>query len=139
MRRRAAVVAPLAATALGLGLGTGTAGAAELARTDTFTFTNSAGARVTCTVESTQDLSGTGTLRVSTTLSGPSDCIASSMDIAVEYHRRSDGSGHRAVVEGEGRSLSATYDDVAPSVRSSHFVSVEACDCGGGYDLQQSK
>lgn len=133
------MVAPLAATVLGVGLGIDTAGAAELSRTDTFTFTNPAGARVTCTVESAQDLSDTGTLRVSTTLSGTEDCTASSMDIAVEYRSRSDGSGHRAVVEGEGRSLSATYDDVAPSVRSSHFVSVEACDCGGGYDLTRSK
>jgi hypothetical protein len=133
------VVAPLAATALGLAFGTGTAGAAALSRTDTFTFTNPAGQRVTCTVESTQDLADTGTLRVYTTLSGPADCTANSMDIGVEYRSRSDGSGHRAVVEGEGRSVSATYDDVAPRVQSTHFVNLAACDCGGGYSLVQSK
>jgi hypothetical protein len=133
------VVAPLAATALGLGLGTGTAGAALESRTDSFTFSNRAGASVTCTVDSVQDLSDDGSLTVSTTLSGPAECTASFMDIGVVYRHRSDGSGHRAVVEGEGRSVSATYDDVAPRVQSTHFVNLAACDCGGGYSLVQSK
>ena len=131
------MVAPLAATALGLGFGTGVAGAAELARTDSFTFTNPAGARVTCTVESTQDLSRDGQITASTTLSGPADCTASSMSIFVQYSGSGDSGTAR--VEGEGRFLSTTIDTAATSVTSSHFVRVEACDCGGGYDLSQSK
>ena len=136
----AAVVAPLAATALGLGLGTGTAGAASRSRTDTFTFTNRAGTSVTCTVESTQDLSEElGSLTLSTTVSGPADCNPSSLGLYVEYHARSDGDFQSASVQGEGRSLSATYFNAAPSVFSTHFVSVPACDCSPSYDLRQSK
>ena len=133
------MVAPLAATALGLGFGTGTAGAAALSRTDSFTFTNSAGARVTCTVESVQDLAGDGSLTVSTTLSGPADCTASYMDLAVLYQRRSDGESDSAFQEGQGTSLSYSVDDVAAPVRSQHFVQVGACECLYRYYLSQPK
>ena len=138
-RRRAAAVAPLAATALGLGLGTGTAGAASISRTDSFTFTNRAGNSVTCTVESVQDLSDDGFLTVSTSLSGPADCTASSIGVYVEYHARSDGDFQNSSVEGEGRFVSATYFNAAPSVFSSHSVSLPACACNPSYDLSQSK
>src|SRR5918997_1260669 len=76
-RRRAAVVAPLAATLRGRGLSGGTADAASRARTDSFTFTNRAGARVTCTVQSFQDQfseDGFSGLSVATSLSGPAAC-----------------------------------------------------------------
>jgi hypothetical protein len=133
------VVAPLAATALALGLGTGTAGAASRARTDSFTFTNDAGNSVTCTVESAQELSEDGFLTLTTTVSGPADCDPSSLGLYVEYHARSDGDFHNSSVHGEGRSLSATYFNAAPSVASVHSVSVPACDCSPSYDLRQSK
>jgi hypothetical protein len=133
------VVAPLAVTALGLGLGTAPAGAASLSRTDSFTFTNPAGARVTCTVQSVQDLSDGGSLAVSTTLSGPADCTANYMDLAVLYQRRSDGESDSAFQEGQGTSLSYTVDDVAAPVRSQHFVQVDACGCLYRYYLSQPK
>ena len=133
------MVAPLAATALGLGLCTGTADAASRTRTDSFTFTNRAGTSVTCTVDSAQDLSEDGFLTLSITLSGPADCTPSSVGIYVEYHARSDGDFLNARVQGDGRSLSATYFDAAPSVFSTHGVSVPACDCNAIYDLRQSK
>jgi len=135
----AKVVAPLTATALGLGLGTGTAGAAVRSRTDTFTFTNRAGASVTCTMTSVQDLSETGRLRVSTTLSGPADCTASSLSISVQWARPSDGAARVAVVEGEGRSISATLDDIPSTVRSGHGGRFPACECNAGHSLSQSK
>jgi hypothetical protein len=139
-RRAAAVVAPLAATALGLGLGTGPAGAASRSRSDSFTFTNRAGASVTCTVESSQDLdSGNGFLTLSTTISGPADCTPSSIGVYVEYHLRPDGDSASASVSGDGRSISAFFREAAPSVFSTHSVSVAACDCTPSYDLHQSK
>jgi hypothetical protein len=137
-RRRAALIAPLAATALGLGLSVGPAGAASRSRTDTFTFTNSAGNSVTCTFESVQDLTDNGFLTVSTTVSGPADCDASRMAIHVEYHRSGGGSG-TSDVEGQGRFLSATYTGVAPSVFSAHAASLPGCGCFISYDLRQSK
>jgi hypothetical protein len=137
--RRAAVVAPLAATALALGLGTGTAGAADLSRTDTFTFTNSSGSRVTCTVVSTQDLADDGTLTVSTTLSGPADCTASYMDVAAVYHRRSDGQQDSAFREGRGTSISLSVDDVGTPVSSQHVVYLQTCGCQYLYELRQPK
>jgi len=133
------VVAPLAVTALGLGFGSGTAGAAALSRTDSFTFTNQAGARVTCTVESVQDLSDDGSLTLSTTLSGPADCTASFMDIGVVYERRSDGESDSAYRPGEGTFLSLSVDDVAAPVRSEHLVFLDTCGCEYLYELRQSK
>jgi hypothetical protein len=138
MRRKAAVVAPLAATALTLGLGTGTAGAASRTRTDTFSFTNAAGTSVACTIESVQDLSDNGFLTVSTTVSGPADCEPSSLSLHVEYHRVGGG-GEFSNVQGAGRSLSATYSGVAPSVLSAHGGYLPACGCSFGYDLRQTK
>ena len=138
-RRGAAVVAPLAATALGLGLGTGPAGAASLSRTDSFTFTNASGARVTCTVESVQDLADDGSLTVSTTLSGPADCTASFMDIGVAYRHRSTGESDSAYQESRGTSLSFSVGDVAVPVRSEHLVYLNSCRCQYLYELRQSK
>jgi hypothetical protein len=138
-RRRAAVVAPLAATALGLGLGTGTAGAALESRTDSFTFSNRAGASVTCTVDSVQGLSDDGSLTVSTTLSGPAECTASFMDIGVVYRHRSTGESDSAYQESRGTSLSYSVDDVAVPIRSEHIVLLDACDCLYRYELRQSK
>ena len=124
------MVAALAATALGLALSTGTAVAASRSGTDDFTFTNRAADTVPCTVDTVQELSETGLLSVSTTLSGPEDCTASRLSIYVEYRRRSDGTGQWVSTEGEGRFLSATFDDVASRVGSQHSVYLSACDCG---------
>jgi hypothetical protein len=132
-------VAPLAATALGLGLGTSTAGAAVRSRIDTFDFTNRAGATVTCTVESTEDLDSDDFLTVSTTVSGPADCTPSLITMLVSYESTSSGGTVNARVEGDGRSLSALFGNAAPSIYSEHFVAVPACDCTVGYDLRQSK
>lgn len=138
-RRRFAVAAPLAATALGLGLSTGTAAAALRTRTDSFTFTNRAGARVTCTVQSVQDLADDGSLTVSTTLSGPADCTADYMDIGVVYRHRSTGEQDSAFQEGRGTSLSFSVEDVAAPVRSEHIVLLNSCECFYRYQLRQSK
>ena len=137
-RRWAVAAAPLTATVFGLGLGTGTAGAASRSRTDTITFTNRAGDDVTCTLESFHELSEAGRIFASTTLSGPADCTASLISLSVRYSR-SDGEFRNAEVQGEGRSLSATFDVAAVSVESSHFVSLPACGCSHGYGLSQSK
>ena len=138
-RRRAAVLAPLAATALGVGLSSGTADAALRTRTDSFSFTSRAGARVTCTVDSTQDLADDGSLTVSTILSGPTDCTASYMDVAALYHHRSDGASDSAFREGSGRSISLSVGDVAAPVRSQHVVYLDTCRCQFLYELSQSK
>ena len=138
-RRRAAVVAPLAATVLGLGLSTGTAGAASRSRTDTITFTNRAGDTVTCTVKGFHELSDNGRISASTTLSGPADCTASYMSLSVQYSR-ANGESRSVGVEGDGRFLSMSVDAAAVSVEgSSHFVSLSACECSHGYTLRQSK
>jgi hypothetical protein len=138
-RRRAAVATSLAATALGLGLTTGTAEAALRTRTDRFTFTNEAGAQVTCTVESVQDLSEDGSLTVSTALSGPADCTASFMDIAA-YERGPDGDYQEIeYIEGRGTFLTMTLHDVTAPIRSAHFVFLDACNCNHSYDLSQPK
>lgn len=139
-RRRAAVVAPLAATALALGLSTGTADAATRSRTDSFTFTNRAGARVTCTVQSFQDQfsePGFSGLGVSTSLSGPADCTGF-LSIFVEY-RGSDGESQFASVDAEGRSVSGFFEDAATPVQSFHSVFLPACECSHGYELSQPK
>ena len=133
------MVAPLAVSVVVLGVSTGTAGAAVRSRTDSFTFRNSAGTSVTCTVQNVQDLSASGVLHLSTTISGPADCEADFIEQYQSYNRRSDGEPQTPYVEGRGRSLSSTYDDVAAPVRSGYLMSFPACDCGFDYQLSQPK